>query len=150
MLHGYGYAPSRATDGAWVLLHVEIPGRGGRGGGRGGGGGGGGGGRLDAAGHALSRDVLLPFLGGAGRDFFERSFGLDPGRLAEGAMDLLRSGGDVGRAVLQATGADAVITGNIGCINQIRTHLELLNKPLPLWHTVEVLDWAYRGASVGD
>ncbi len=31
MLHGYGYAPSRATDGAWVLLHVEIPGRGGRG-----------------------------------------------------------------------------------------------------------------------
>ena len=58
---------------------------------------------LDASGRALARDVLVPFLGSAERDFFERSFGLDPRRLAAGAMDLLQSGGDVGRAVLQAT-----------------------------------------------
>lgn len=49
-----------------------------------------------------------------------------------------------------ATGADAVITGNIGCMNQIRTHLELLDRPLPLWHTVEVLDWAYLGKGLGE
>ena len=47
------------------------------------------------------------------------------------------------RAIL-ATGAQAVVTGNIGCLTQIRTHLELLGRPLPLWHTVEVLDAAYR------
>lgn len=44
-----------------------------------------------------------------------------------------------------STGAAAVVTGNIGCINQIRTHLELLSNPLPLWHTIEVLDKAYQG-----
>jgi glycolate oxidase iron-sulfur subunit len=43
-----------------------------------------------------------------------------------------------------ATGAQAVVTGNIGCLTQIRTHLELLGRPLPLWHTVELLDAAYQ------
>jgi glycolate oxidase iron-sulfur subunit len=43
-----------------------------------------------------------------------------------------------------ATGAQAVITGNIGCMTQIRTHLELLGRPLPIWHTVELLDAAYQ------
>ncbi|MBK9373592.1 MAG: AAA family ATPase [Holophagales bacterium] len=71
---------------------------------------------LDAAGHALARDVLVPFLGGAERDFFERSFGLDPGRLAEGAMDLLRSGGDVGRAVLQATSGLSGLSARLDAI----------------------------------
>jgi glycolate oxidase iron-sulfur subunit len=42
-----------------------------------------------------------------------------------------------------ATGAQAVATGNIGCMTQIRTHLELLGRPLPIWHTVELLDVAY-------
>jgi glycolate oxidase iron-sulfur subunit len=42
-------------------------------------------------------------------------------------------------------GAQAVITGNIGCIVQIRAHLEQLGQPLPVWHTLEVLDRAYRG-----
>jgi glycolate oxidase iron-sulfur subunit len=46
-----------------------------------------------------------------------------------------------------ATGAQAVATGNIGCMMQIRTHLQALGKPLPIWHTVEVLDRAYRGES---
>jgi hypothetical protein len=29
-------------------------------------------------------------------------------------------------------------------MNQIRTHLELLNGVLPLWHTVELIDRAYQ------
>lgn len=58
---------------------------------------------LDSSGRTLDRNALAPFLGGAERAFFERAFGLDPKRLAAGAMDLLTSGGDVGRAVLQAT-----------------------------------------------
>lgn len=39
----------------------------------------------------------------------------------------------------------AVVTGNIGCMNQIKVHLEMLGHPLPIWHTVEVLDLAYSG-----
>jgi len=46
-----------------------------------------------------------------------------------------------------STGAQAVASGNIGCMVQIRTHLEALGQPLPLWHTMEVLDRAYRGWS---
>lgn len=42
-----------------------------------------------------------------------------------------------------ATGAQAVVAGNIGCMTQIRAHLEMLGRPLPIWHTVEVLDAAY-------
>lgn len=38
-----------------------------------------------------------------------------------------------------ATGADAIATGNIGCMTQIQTHLAALGKPLPVWHTVELL-----------
>lgn len=45
-----------------------------------------------------------------------------------------------------ATGAQAVVTGNIGCLTQIRTHLAALGHPLPIWHTVELLDAAYRGS----
>lgn len=39
-----------------------------------------------------------------------------------------------------STGAEAAVMGNIGCISQIRSHLE---RPLPLYHTMEVLDRAY-------
>lgn len=45
---------------------------------------------------------------------------------------------------LLATGAQAVVTGNIGCFTQIATHLQQLGKPLPLYHTVELLDLAYQ------
>jgi glycolate oxidase iron-sulfur subunit len=41
------------------------------------------------------------------------------------------------------TGADAIATGNIGCMTQIQTHLAALGQPLPIWHTMEVLDRAY-------
>lgn len=42
------------------------------------------------------------------------------------------------------TGAQAVASGNIGCLTQIQTHLELKGPSLPLYHTVELLDWAYQ------
>jgi glycolate oxidase iron-sulfur subunit len=45
---------------------------------------------------------------------------------------------------LLATGAQAVVTGNIGCIVQIRAHLDRLARPLPVLHTMEILDRAYR------
>jgi glycolate oxidase iron-sulfur subunit len=42
---------------------------------------------------------------------------------------------------LLSTGADAVATGNIGCMMQIQRHLE--GRELPVYHTFEVLDRAY-------
>lgn len=39
------------------------------------------------------------------------------------------------------TGAEMVVTGNIGCMTQIQSHL---SKPLPLSHTMEILDRAYQ------
>lgn len=41
--------------------------------------------------------------------------------------------------------AQAVVTGNIGCMVQIRAHLMELGHSLPVWHTIEVLDRAYHG-----
>ncbi len=42
------------------------------------------------------------------------------------------------------TGADAVAAGNIGCLVQIRTHLQAAGRPLPVYHTMQVLDLAYK------
>jgi glycolate oxidase iron-sulfur subunit len=42
------------------------------------------------------------------------------------------------------TGAEAVVSGNIGCLTQIRTHLALKQRSLPLYHTIQLLDWAYQ------
>ncbi len=42
------------------------------------------------------------------------------------------------------TGAEAVAAGNIGCMMQIRSHLEQAGRPIPIYHTIEVLDFAYR------
>ena len=44
-----------------------------------------------------------------------------------------------------ATGAQAVVTGNIGCMTQIEQHLAALGEPLPVYHTVQILDQAYVG-----
>jgi glycolate oxidase iron-sulfur subunit len=46
------------------------------------------------------------------------------------------------------TGAEAVAAGNIGCMVQIRTHLARLGQSVPVLHTVEVLDRAYRGVGI--
>jgi glycolate oxidase iron-sulfur subunit len=43
-----------------------------------------------------------------------------------------------------STGAQAVATGNIGCMTQIRTHLALLEQPIPVYHTMQLLDQAYH------
>jgi glycolate oxidase iron-sulfur subunit len=42
-----------------------------------------------------------------------------------------------------ATGAQAVVMGNIGCMVQVRTHLGRLQQPLAVLHTIEILDRAY-------
>ncbi len=44
------------------------------------------------------------------------------------------------------SGAQAVITGNIGCMIQLRTSLKEAGTPLPVYHTVEILDLAYSDA----
>ncbi|MFD2651323.1 glycolate oxidase subunit GlcF [Brucella rhizosphaerae] len=41
---------------------------------------------------------------------------------------------------IEATGADLIATGNIGCMTQIAT-----GSRLPIVHTIELLDWAYGG-----
>jgi glycolate oxidase iron-sulfur subunit len=43
-------------------------------------------------------------------------------------------------ANVEATRADVVAAGNIGCITQIASGTDL-----PVVHTVELLDWAYGG-----
>ncbi|MBV7338895.1 glycolate oxidase subunit GlcF [Chloroflexi bacterium TSY] len=43
-----------------------------------------------------------------------------------------------------STGADGVVTGNIGCMMQIQTHLEAKGQSRPILHTLEVLDQAYQ------
>jgi glycolate oxidase iron-sulfur subunit len=61
--------------------------------------------------------------------------------------DTARTLGSQKAANLRATGADVVATGNIGCLMQIRTHLEEGQGPeLPVLHTVELLAQAYRQA----
>ena len=42
------------------------------------------------------------------------------------------------------TGAEAVAAGNIGCIVQIRSNIEQIGQSIPVYHTIEVLDLAYR------
>jgi glycolate oxidase iron-sulfur subunit len=60
---------------------------------------------------------------------------------------------ELGRRKAEAlleTGAEAVATGNIGCLTQIEVHLRALGRELPVMHTLQVLDRAYeqdRGAS---
>jgi glycolate oxidase iron-sulfur subunit len=53
-----------------------------------------------------------------------------------------------------STGAQIVVTGNIGCLVQIRTYLnQIINTnggtqaKLPVMHTIELLDRAYAGWS---
>ncbi|MBL7038356.1 MAG: glycolate oxidase subunit GlcF [Pirellulaceae bacterium] len=45
-----------------------------------------------------------------------------------------------------STGAQAVVAGNIGCMVQIEAHLRRERRPLPVYHTMQLLDMAYRSA----
>ncbi len=42
------------------------------------------------------------------------------------------------------TEAEVVVTGNIGCLTQIQTHLGNNGHALPIYHTINLLDQAYR------
>jgi len=44
-----------------------------------------------------------------------------------------------------ATGAQALVSGNIGCLVQLQAHLRKQGGDLPVYHTVQLLDRAYRG-----
>ncbi len=46
---------------------------------------------------------------------------------------------------LLATKCDMVALGNIGCQVQIEQHLAKLDSPVPVLHTIQILDRAYRG-----
>lgn len=50
-------------------------------------------------------------------------------------------------ANLQATGADLIATGNIGCLAQIEFHSQSAETPLPILHTIELLDERYWSQS---
>lgn len=43
-----------------------------------------------------------------------------------------------------STGAQAVVAGNIGCLVQIEAHLRREGRPRPVYHTMQLLDMAYR------
>ncbi|CAA9572575.1 MAG: Glycolate dehydrogenase, iron-sulfur subunit GlcF [uncultured Truepera sp.] len=43
------------------------------------------------------------------------------------------------------TGAQMIVSGNIGCMTQISAQLKKLGQPLPVLHTVQLLDRAYKG-----
>jgi glycolate oxidase iron-sulfur subunit len=45
------------------------------------------------------------------------------------------------------TGAQVVVSANIGCLTQLRTHLAALGRPLPVLHTMQFLDRAYAGVT---
>ena len=45
---------------------------------------------------------------------------------------------------LIATGAEAIATGNIGCMTQIQQHLRLIGRQIPVLHIVELLARAYE------
>ena len=60
--------------------------------------------------------------------------------------ELAREIGERKARNILATGAQMVATGNIGCMTQIQTHLHALGQPLPILHTLEVLDQAYEKA----
>ena len=52
-------------------------------------------------------------------------------------------GAQKAKAVL-ATGATVVVSGNIGCLTQLRAHLETIGPPVRVRHTMQVLRDAYR------
>ncbi|TVR59569.1 MAG: 4Fe-4S dicluster domain-containing protein [Gemmatimonadales bacterium] len=58
-------------------------------------------------------------------------------------------GGEIGgdkAAAVEASGAEAVATGNPGCMMQIGAQLRLRGSPIPALHPIEILDESYRRA----
>lgn len=65
----------------------------------------------------MDDDALLPFLGQADRELFERAFGLSHERLRKGGEAMLRAGGEIGDSLIEA-GA------GIGDLPRLREELE--------------------------
>ena len=59
---------------------------------------------LDSADNPLPETALLRFLGGAPREVFETTYGLNGARLRDGAQSLLESGGEAGESILAGMG----------------------------------------------
>lgn len=57
--------------------------------------------------------------------------------------EIAQSLGQRKASAVAATGADLLVTGNIGCMTQISNHLGRLGKPIPVLHTIQLLDRAY-------
>ncbi len=57
----------------------------------------------------LDDSVLVPYLGSANRDFFDRMFGLDHTRLVEGGNSILNAENDVGQILFQSAAGVAVL-----------------------------------------
>ena len=54
--------------------------------------------------------------------------------------------GDLKAKNVIATGADYVVSGNVGCHTQLQSHLARLGSEIKVLHTIELLDLAYQGA----
>lgn len=50
------------------------------------------------------------------------------------------------KAIVDAE-VDMVVTGNIGCMTQLETHLKRMGQTIPVVHTIQLLDRAYRGVT---
>ena len=59
-----------------------------------------------------------------------------------------RALGDRKAAHIVASGAQAVVSANPGCLLQVRAALERAGRPLPLLHLVEILDASIRGVAI--
>jgi glycolate oxidase iron-sulfur subunit len=57
--------------------------------------------------------------------------------------DLAQKLGQRKANAVAATGAELLVTGNIGCMTQISNHLARLGTPIPVLHTIQLLDRAY-------
>ncbi len=49
-----------------------------------------------------------------------------------------------------ASGAQAVVTGNVGCLVQLSSHLARAGHPMPVMHTVQLLDGAHQPNESGN
>jgi glycolate oxidase iron-sulfur subunit len=58
--------------------------------------------------------------------------------------DIAASLGEKKARVVLATGAEVLVSGNIGCLTQLRSHLARLGSPLAVRHTMQVLRDSYR------
>jgi glycolate oxidase iron-sulfur subunit len=63
--------------------------------------------------------------------------------------DIAAELGERKAANLIATGAELIATGNIGCLTQVQLHLSELGREVPVLHTVQLLDRAYRNNLAG-